>query len=190
MGLRQIVGCRLDLGDSLPVLVYPTDRAAYARLCRLLTMGKGRTGKGGCDLAWADLVTHGDGLITVLLPDEPNAALAGALTRLQRDFADRGYLSLNVRRRPGDAVRLQQLADLAQAAQVLTVVTGDVLYHVPARRILQDVVTCIREGCTIDDAGFRRERSADRHLKSPDEMARLFARYPEALTRTLEIAVR
>jgi len=190
VGLRLIVGCRLDLSDSLPVLVYPTDRAAYARLCRLLTMGKGRTGKGGCDLAWADLVTHGDGLITVLLPDEPNAALAGALTRLQRDFADRGYLSLSVRRRPGDAVRLQQLVDLAQAARVPAVVTGDVLYHVPARRMLQDVVTCIREGCTIDAAGFRRERFADRHLKPPAEMARLFARYPEALTRTLEIAGR
>jgi len=190
IGLRLIVGCRLDFSDSLPVLVYPTDRAAYARLCRLLTLSKGRTGKGGCDLAWADLVTHGDGLITMLLPDEPNAALAGALTRLRRDFPDRGYLSLSVRRRPGDAVRLQQLVDLAQAARVLTVVTGDVLYHVPGRRILQDVVTCIREGCTIDDAGFRRERSADRHLKAPAEMARLFARHPEALTRTLEIAGR
>jgi len=190
IGLRLIVGCRLDLSDSLPVLVYPTDRAAYARLCRLLTMGKGRTGKGGCDLAWADLVTHGDGLITVLLPDEPTAALAGALTRLQRDFADRGYLALSVRRRPGDAVRLRQLVNLAQVARVLTVVTGDVLYHVPARRILQDVVTCIREGCTIDDAGFRRERFADRHLKPPAEMVRLFARHPEALARTLEIAGR
>ena len=188
--VRLIVGCRLDLSDSLPVLVYPTDRAAYARLWRLLTMGKGRTGKGGCDLAWADLVTHGDGLITVLLPDEPNAALAGALMRLQRDFADRGYLSLSVRRCAGDAVRLQRLADLAQAARVPTVVTGDVLYHVPGRRILQDVVTCIREGCTIDDAGFRRERSADRHLKPPDEMARLFRRYPEAAARTVEIAGR
>ena len=68
-----------------------------------------------------------------------------------------------------------------------TVVTGDVLYHAPERRILQDVVTCIREGCTIDDAGFRRERSADRHLKGPAEMARLYARHPEALARTLEI---
>jgi len=190
VGLRLIVGCRLNLRDSLPVLVYPTDRAAYARLCRLLTMGKGRTGKGGCDLAWADLVGHGEGLITVLLPDAADTPLAAALARLRRDFADRGYLSLSVRRRPGDAVRLQQLVDLAQAARVLTVVTGDVLYHVPARRILQDVVTCIREGCTIDDAGFRRERSADRHLKAPDEMARLFARYPEALTRTVEIAGR
>jgi len=188
--IRLIVGCRLDLGDSLPVLVYPTDRAAYARLCRLLTLGKGRAGKRGCTLAWADLASHGDGLIAVLLPDAADAALAGALARLRQGFAGRCYLALGLRRRPGDAVRLRELTDLAQAARVPTVVTGDVLFHVPERRVLHDVVTCIREGCTIDDAGFRRERFADRHLKAPAEMARLFARYPEALARTLEIAGR
>ncbi len=189
-GVRLVVGCRLDLRDGLPVLAYPTDRAAYSRLCRLLTLGKGRTGKGGCDLAWADLAAGGDGLVVVLLPDEADAALAGGLARLRRDFAGHCYLSLGLRRRPGDAVRLHTLAEMAQAARVPAVVTGDVLYHAPERRILQDVVTCIREGCTIDAAGFRRERYADRHLKAPEEMARLFARYPEALARTLEIADR
>jgi len=186
-GMRLVVGCRLDLRDSLPVLAYPTDRAGYARLCRLLTLGKGRTGKGGCDLSWADLAAGGDGLLLVLLPDRPDEALAGALARLQQNFRGRGYLSLCVRRRAGDAVRLHRLAEMAGAVGVSTVVTGDVLYHAPERRILQDVVTCIREGCTIDDAGFRRERSADRHLKGPAEMARLYARHPEALARTLEI---
>ena len=81
------------------------------------------------------------------------------------------------------------LADMAQAARCHRV-TGDVLYHAPQRRILQDVLTCIREGCTIDDAGFRRERFADRHLKSPAEMARLFARHPGGVARTLEIVER
>ncbi len=189
--IRLIIGCRLDLQDSLPVLVYPADRAAYARLCRLLTLGKRRAGSSrGCDLAWTDLVHGGDGLIVVLLPDAPDAALAEALARLPRDFTGRCYLALGLRRRAGDAVRLQQLVDLAHAAQVPTVVTGDVLFHIPARRILQDVVTCIREGCTIDDAGFRRERSGDRHLKGAPEMTRLFECYPEALARTLEIADR
>ena len=87
-------------------------------------------------------------------------------------------------------MRLRELADLAQAARVPTVATGDVLCHLPQRRILQDVVTCIREGVTIDDAGFRRERFADRHLKPPEEMARLFARHPEAVARSLEIVER
>ena len=189
-GVRLVVGCRLDLRDGLPVLAYPTDRAAYSRLCRLLTLGKGRTGKGGCDLAWADLAAGGDGLVVVLLPGEADATLAGGLARLRRDFAGRCYLALGLRRRPGDAVRLHTLAEMAAVARVPAVVTGDVLYHAPERRILQDVLTCIREGCTIDAAGFRRERYADRHLKAPGEMARLFARHPEALARTLEIANR
>ncbi len=189
-GIRLVVGCRLDLRDSLPVLVYPTDRAGYAQLCRLLTLGKGRAGKGACHLDWQDLADHGEGLIAVLLPDAPDDALAGSLSRLHADFADRGYLALTLRRRPGDAVRLRQLADMGQAARVPTVATGDVLYHVPGRRILQDVVTCIREGCTIEQAGFRRERTIDRCLKSPAEMARLFARHPDAVARTLEIVAR
>jgi len=189
-GIRLVTGCRLDLRDSPPVLVYPTDRGAYARLCRLLTLGKGRAGKGACDLGWQDLAAHGDGLIVILLPDAPDAALAGNLARLRTDFPGRGYLALTVRRRPGDAVRLRELADMARLAHVPPVATGDVLYHVPQRRILQDVLTCIREGCTIEQAGFRRERTADRCLKSPDEMARLFARHPEAVARTLEIVER
>ncbi len=190
VGIRLIVGCRVALRDGLPLLVYPTDRAAYARLCRLLTLGKGRTGKGDCDLTWKDLVGLGEGLLLVLLPDAPDDHLADELRRMRADFGGRCYLSLTLRRRPGDLVRLRQLHDLAQAARVPTVVTGDVLYHDPGRRILQDVVTCIREGCTIDAAGFRRERFADRHLKAPDEMARLFRDYPEALARTVEIADR
>ena len=105
-------------------------------------------------------------------------------------FGDRCHLALTLRLRPGDHVRLRLLFDAAQAARVPTVVTGDVLYHDPQRRILQDVVTCIREGCTIDDAGHRLERFAGRHLKSPEETARLFRDYPEAVARTVEIAAR
>jgi len=190
IGLRLVVGCRLRLQDGLPMLVYPLDRGGYARLCRLLTLGKRRSGKDGCDLGWADLARAGEGLLVILLPDAPDDRLGSELRRMQASFPGRCYLSLSLRRRPGDQVRLRQLSDLAQATRVPTVVTGDVLYHVPERRILQDVVTCIREGCTIDDVGFRRERFADRHLKSPQEALRLFQRYPEALARTEEIARR
>jgi len=189
-GVRLLVGCRIDLRDGLPVLAYPIDRAGYARLCRLLTLGKGRTGKGGCDLAWKDLVALGDGLLLILLPDAPDERLEVELRRMRESFAGRCYVSLSLRRRPGDQVRLRQLHDLAQLARVPTVVTGDVLFHDPGRRILQDVVTCIREKCTIDNIGFRRERFADRHLKTAEEMWRLFAAYPEALRRTVEIADR
>jgi error-prone DNA polymerase len=126
-GIRLIVGCRLDLRDGLPLLVYPTDRAAYSRLCRLLTLGKARAGKNGCDLSWRDLVGLGEELLLILLPDAPDERLATELRRMREPFAGRCYLQLSLRRRPGDWVRLRQLQDLAQAARVPTVVTGDVL---------------------------------------------------------------
>ncbi len=178
VGIRLVVGCRLDLRDGLPVLVYPLDRAGYGRLCRLLTLGKGRTGKGGCDIAWADLAAASEGLLVILLPDQADERLDEELRRMRGVFGGRCYLALTLRRRPGDHVRLRLLFEGAQAARVPTVVTGDVLYHDPQRRILQDVVTCIREGCTIDEAGHRLERFADRHLKPPEEVARLLPGLP------------
>ncbi|MBL7238880.1 error-prone DNA polymerase [Komagataeibacter rhaeticus] len=186
-GIRLVVGCRLDLADFAPVLVYPTDRAAYGRLCRLLSLGKARVGKGKCRLLWEDLVTWGEGLLVILLPDTADDACALHLRKLKAAFADRAYMALTLRRRPNDQMRLYELANLAHQARVPAVVTNDVLFHTHDRRILQDVVTCIRNHTTIDEAGFARERHADRYLKPPAEMARLFSRYPEAVARTMEI---
>ena len=188
--VRLVVGCRLDLQDGTSLLAYPMDRPAYARLCQMLTAGKTRAGKGACLLTWEDVAAIAEGLLAILLPGEADAVTEADLHRLHCAFGDRAYLALTLRRRPGDAVRLRQLGDMAQAARVATVATGDVLYHTPERRVLQDVMTCIREGCTIDAAGDRLERYADRHLRTPAEMARLFADYPEAIARTVEIAER
>ncbi|RSC30672.1 DNA polymerase III subunit alpha [Agrobacterium sp. FDAARGOS_525] len=189
-GIRLVIGCRLDLDDDLSVLAYPMDRPAYGRLCRLLSVGKKRGGKGKCRLTWDDLVTYGEGLIVVLLADRADDLCALRLRRLKAAFADRAYMALSLRRRPNDQMRLFELSAMADAAGVPTVVANDVLFHVPERRMLQDVVTCIRHNCTIDEAGFRRERHADRYMKPPQEMHRLFARYPEALARSLEITKR
>ena len=189
-GGRLIVGCRLDLNDGMSILVYPTDWPAYARLCRLLSLGKKRGGKAQCRLDWSDVVAYSEGLIAVLVPDEADDICVLHLRRLVEAFGDRAALALTLRRRSNDALRLHELSNLAARAGVPTIVTNDVLFHVPARRILQDVVTCVRHNCTIDEAGFRRERHADRYLKPPGEMARLFGRYPEALARTVEIAAR
>lgn len=189
-GVRLIVGCRLDLADGMSLLVYPTDRSAYSRLCRLLSIGKMRGGKGRCHLEWSDVVAHGDGLVVILVPDLADEDCAFRLRRLREGFGGRAYVALSLRRRPNDHLRLHELSSLANTMRVPTVVTNDVLFHEPARRILQDVVTCIRHNVTIDALGDRRERHADRYLKSPEEMHRLFARYPEALTRTFQIAER
>ena len=103
-------------------------------------------------------------------------------------FGDRAYCALTRRFRPDDAAHLHDIATMAWQASVPTVVTGDVLYHEPGRRMLQDVVSCIRLKTTVDKAGFLKEKHADRFLKEPAEMERLFRRYPEAVGRTLEIA--
>jgi error-prone DNA polymerase len=189
-GTRLIVGCRLDLADGSSLLVYPTDRAAYSRLCRLLSIGKKRGGKAKCILEWTDVVDWQEGLIAVLVPDQADDVCAQRLRKTRFVFGDRAYLALTLHRRPNDQLRLHELSHLALRYRVPTVVTNDVLFHDRSRRILQDVITCIRHGVTIDEAGFRRERHADRYLKPPEEMARLFARYPEAVSCTSEIANR
>ena len=108
-GVRLVVGCRLDLEDGTAMLVYPTDRAAYSRLCRLLSIGKGRAGKGACRLGWDDVAAWGEGQIVVLVPGRIDDGLAGRLRRLKSDFGDRAYL------RPDPALPAKRRAAALQA---------------------------------------------------------------------------
>lgn len=189
-GVRLIIGCELVLRDGMTVLVYPTDRAAYGRLCRLLSLGKARAGKGQCDLDLTDLAAYAQGLIAILVPDQADPLCAQQLKKLAAIFGPDAYMALTLRRRPGDALRLYELERLARAAGVIPVVTNRVLFHDKDRRLLQDVVTCIREGTTIDDVGFKRDRHADRYLKAPGEIQRLFPRHGAAVAASVAIAAR
>jgi len=189
-GVRLVVGCRLDLQDGMSILVYPTDRAAYSRLTRLITLGKSRGGKDNCILHLDDVAVYAEGLIGILVPDLPNETCAVQLRKMAEIFGNRSYVSLALRRRPNDQLRLHEISNLAARYRVRTVVTNDVLFHEAGRRQLQDIVTCIRNNTTIDEIGFERERHADRYLKPPHEMERLFPRYREALARTMEIVER
>jgi error-prone DNA polymerase len=189
-GVRLIIGCRLHLRDGSELLVYPTDRPAYSRLTRLLSLGKSRAGKAKCDLTWDDVAAWSEGLIGIFVPDRANGLLRMQLIRMRDIFGANAYCALTLRRRPRDHLRLHEIATMATSLGVATVATNDVLFHGPDRRILQDVVTCIRERTTIDDVGFKRERHADRYLKAPDEIARLFKLWPEAVARSGEIAAR
>ncbi|AYV47554.1 error-prone DNA polymerase [Caulobacter flavus] len=189
-GVRLIIGCELVLRCGMTVLVYPTDRAAYGRLCRLLSLGKARAGKSECDLDLEDLAAHAEGLIGVLAPDAADDLCARRLARLAAIFGPDAHLALTLRRRPGDALRLYALERLATEAGVTPVVTNRVLFHDKDRRLLQDVVTCIRENTAIDDVGFRRDRHADRYLKAPAEIGRLFPRHAGAIAASLAIARR
>jgi len=193
--IRPIAGCRLDLVDGSAVLVWPEDRAAWSRLTRLLSIGKARADpqhgeKGKCFLHWEDVAVAADGLVAALVPRFTDAGDPSALQSMADIFGRRGHVTLTQHRRPGEARRLHALSQAAHRFGLTPLATGDVLYDLPERRMLQDVVTAIREKCTIDELGFRRERSADRHLKPPGEMARRFKDHPDALRAVEAVAER
>jgi error-prone DNA polymerase len=244
-GIKFIVGARLDLQDAPSLLAYPTDRAAYGRLCRLLTLGQRRAEKGQCTLFLDDVAAHAEGLIFIVLPPDlhaeeriarcasrsmrptsplPNPMSSPGLTGRSSNHGslgdegqdlldarlrghDKGDFEVQLRRikqalgpktplylaarhsyRGDDRALIAALAELGRRTGLPLVATNAVLYHAPHRRALQDVLTCIREKCTIADAGFRLAVNAERHLKAPDEIARLFARHPDAIARTVQIA--
>ena len=251
LDVKLIVGCRLTFMDGSPdLLCYPKDRAAYGRLCRLLTVGKsdrvfkqkengsphGRpwaparersrtlrfssgisrlhsplAGEGGvrgpsknqeipkgeCHLRLEDFLAFSEGQIVTVVPPadafhspEKTKSFERHLQDLAAQLKSRVYLAATHRFLGDETKRLHRLAALAEAARVSLIATNDVLYHDPSRRRLQDVLTCIRETCRIDEAGFRLHRNAERHLKSASEMTRLFADYPQAIANTAELASR
>ncbi|MFL5002849.1 MAG: error-prone DNA polymerase [Xanthobacteraceae bacterium] len=177
--------------DGTSLLCWPTDRPAYARLSSLLTHGKRLAAKGGCTLTLDDILAHDEGQVFALVPppDAPDPSFVALARRLRRRW-QRLYLVLSHRYAGDDAERLGRLAELARDTGLRPLATNDVHYHHPDRRPLQDVVTCIREHARIVDAAPLLFANAERHLKPPAEMARLFRDYPQALESSLEIAER
>ncbi|HKQ95173.1 MAG TPA: PHP domain-containing protein, partial [Aestuariivirgaceae bacterium] len=188
MEFPVIVGTRLDLVDGSSLLCYPTDRSAYGRLSTLLTLGQRRAGKGECRLDLADVARHREGQILLAVPPPSLAGFAPVLKEMRAALESPLYLAATMLRNGRDRARLTRLAELARLTGTPLVATNDVLYHHPDRRPLQDVMTCIREKCTIHEAGYRLNANAERHLKPPAEMARLFRGHEDAVARTLEIA--
>lgn len=190
--VRALTGCRLDFADGTPsLLCYPSDREAYGRLTRLLTAGQLRSEKGECELHWEDFQQAAEGqLVLVVPPPRLDEGFERDLRRIAGELQGQAWLAASRPYGPRDLQRLSKLAALARMSGAPMVATNDVLYHLPDRRPLQDVVTCIRETCTIHEAGLRLEANAERHLKPPEEMARLFARFPDAVERSVEIAER
>ena len=188
-GVRLVIGCRLELQDGPGLLVYPTDRAAYARLCQLLTRGNLRAEKGQCHLYKKDVFELAEGMKVIAVPPEkPDDAFKNALQEYRAVFGKNLYLAATHFYRGDDARRLEELFRLSSLLRVPLVATNDVHYHHPDRRALQDVLTCIREKCTIYTAGYKLFANAERHLKPAEEMARLFKKYPEAPKRSVDIA--
>ncbi|WP_298241703.1 error-prone DNA polymerase [uncultured Bradyrhizobium sp.] len=195
---KLLIGARIVFVDGTPdILVYPRDRAAYGRLCQLLTRGKRgnditRIEKGECRLAFADLLAFSEGQLLILtLPHrfDPVQAL-DILARLRTSGAEGVWLAASLIYRGDDRRRLAQLDDLAAKAKVPLLATNEVLYHDAGRRPLQDVLTCIREKTTIEAVGRTLEANAERFLKTPREMARLFRDFPAAIAETMRFADR
>ncbi len=243
VGMRVIVGARLDLQDAPSLLCLPRDRAAYGRLCRLLTLGQRRAEKGQCLLWLEDVAAHAEGQIFVALaprnwdwrevaskpgeevqPGEPvqpagrnivslfqgeGQKVAPALSTADAETQSEGpgpilfhdalrhlksalgsplYLAASHLYRGDDRARIAAFDALAEKLGLGLVASNDVLYHGAHRRPLQDVLTCIREKCSIGAAGFRLNANAERHLKAPQEIGRLFKGFEHAVARTMEIA--
>jgi error-prone DNA polymerase len=196
-GIRLLIGARLVFEDQTVLIVYPRDIAAYGRLCRLLSIGKSevlgtdhaeRATKGQCRLTFDQALAHGEGLVAIApAPPVIDGAFGSRLAAWARAWPDQLYLGANLRSDGRDRARLNHLARLADGLSIPMIGTTAALYHHPDRRPLQDVLTCIREGTTIDQAGFRLQANAERCLKAPDELARLFRGHEAALTRTREI---
>ena len=194
-GIRLIPGCRLDLLDGPSLLAYPTNIDGYSQLSGLLTRGNLRAEKGDCHLYKTDVYEQlRDIRLIVVPPDKLNHAFEfdysfeKQLEEYKEYFGPVLYLGITRRYFGDDAKQLFRLSQLAMRLNIPMVVTNDIYYHNPERRQLQDILTCIREKCTIQNAGFRLHQNAERHLKTTEEMLRLFRNYPEALHNVEEIA--
>ena len=192
--VTPVIGCRLQLVTGETFLAYPRNRAAYGRLCALLSKGKMQMtdgawqAKGACDITLDDLASHSQDVQLIVIPNENIDHFSAGLPRLQRALPSMKYIAASYLYRGNDRARINHLDQIARANGLSILATNDVQYHAPERRPLQDVMTCILHKTTIHRAGFLLQANAERHLKSPAQMETLFAQWPHALRATREVA--
>ncbi|KWV92829.1 error-prone DNA polymerase [Erythrobacter sp. YT30] len=241
--LRPVIGTRIETVEGLAFLAYPRDRAAYGRLCRLISEGRMQTlsgkwqEKGVCEISLAMLAEHSEGVQLILLPpddldqrvtitvpsnviplplagvarggstkpesshkqegaegvnhfgpSELTAPFADILPRLARQLPALQYLAASYLYRGDDVARIDRLEALAQTNSLRLLATNDVHYHAPERRPLQDVMTAIANKTTVEETGDLLHANAERHLKSPEDMIRLFERWPHAIQAARDVA--
>jgi error-prone DNA polymerase len=194
-GIRIIPACRLDLLDGPGLLAYPTDKDAYARLSGLLSEGNLRTEKGDCKLYKADVFRYAKGIKFIVIPPpslnlnyEFEPEFLAELKQYKQALGNNLYIAAIRSYQAYDGKMLYCISEVSNELGIPMVATNDVHYHNRERRELQDVLTCIREKCTIYNAGFRLYQNAERYLKPINEMLRLFRQYTDAIDRTQEIA--
>jgi error-prone DNA polymerase len=193
--MRIFPGCRLDLQDGPGLLVYPTNVNGYSQMSGLLTTGNLRAEKGDCHLYKSDVYAQLKDIRLIVVPPptlnrnfEFDPLFEKELKEYHETFGNRLYLAASRRYQGDDAKHMFRLSQLSSYLDMPIVATNDVHYHESGRRPLQDILTCIREKCTIQNAGYRLHQNAERHLKQEEEMIRLFRHYPKAIRNTQEIA--
>ncbi len=192
--VRPLIGARIVLLCGAEFLAYPQDREAYARLSTLLSKGKMQTvdgdwqDKGETHLTLEMLADHAAGLHLIAVPPANLDVFEAGLARIRQALPNMAFIAASYLYRGDDHGRINRLDGVARVNGMQILATNDVLYHTPARRPLQDVMTCIRTGTTITTAGFSLEANAERHLKPPSEMCRLFAQWPHAIAATRALA--
>ncbi len=192
--IKIITGCRLDLIDGTSLLAYPTNKDAYANLCSLLTKGNIRNEKGKCDLYKQDVYEHAKGLNFIAVPPSSlngkfdfNDDYKKSVKEYYEAFGNNLLIGATRTYQSDDFKKLFLLNKLADHFNIPLIATNDVHYHNPQRRELQDILTCVREKKTIYNAGFLLLENAERHLKTIDEMERLFRQYPNAVKQTMAL---
>ena len=193
--IKLIPACRIDLLDGPSLLAFPTDKEAYGRLSALLTEGNIRAEKGKCHLYKADVYTHSKGIIfSAIMPGALNRrfqfdpSFVAAVEEYRNALGTSLYLSITRNYLGDDDKRIFRIDQLSKRYNIPLIATNDVHYHKNERRELQDVLTCVREKCTINEAGFRLHQNAERYMKPVEEMHRLFRKYPDALYNTLVLS--
>ncbi len=194
-GMKLITACRLDLKDGTSLLAYPTNKEAYSRLSNLLTTGNMRAEKGECHIYKEDVYRFAEGSRFVVIPPEAleenfdfNDAFKRDLAEYRDVFGESLSIAASRDYSGNDYKKLHRIFQLASSYKIPMLATNDVHYHNPGRRELQDIITCVREKCTIHNAGFRLHPNAERFLKSQDEIRRLFRQYPNAIRQSKVIA--
>jgi len=193
--IKIIPACRLNLLDGPSLLAYPTNREGYSRLSAVLSEGNFRAEKGKCFLYKKDVFENQKDILFIAVPPEElgkgfdfELSFPQALKEYKDNLGPSLYLAANRSYQGQDLKRLFRLDELCKRLGIPMAATNDVYYHCPSRRELQDILTCVREKCTIHNAGFRLMMNAERHLKPTHEMQRLFRQYPQAIENTLIIA--
>ncbi|TWU41323.1 Error-prone DNA polymerase [Novipirellula aureliae] len=189
VGIEYLVGTEIDPIDGPPLVLWPTDRAAYGRLCRLISRGRMRAEKGRYRLSFADIAEHSEGSIAAVLPTS-DCTVHFLQRQFGEVFADRAYVLLEMHRGVDDREKANRLREVSMQTGVPLVAAGGVHYHCAERMLLHDCVTAIRSGMTIEEVSQRRFTNSQFGLRTLAEIADLFRDAPDAIARTAEIASR